>query len=167
MRRALAIWLTISTPIFATATEPANIIDKVRSEHPELFTAPPLPGLSKSLPLPRRCPQDCSCEDAEGLGLGAGVWLPWETSQALDTQREQCKRLPGQSQARIDAIVAEVGAELRGVATHVADVATTTTDVDELEPAPRWSLWDVVSAATVGLVVGGVAGAVAGWRLSQ
>lgn len=60
----------------------------------EPHKAPSLDPLPKNLPLAVRTPAPCQ---------RPGTWLPSPLDNAINKQREQCKRLPARCQARLDA----------------------------------------------------------------
>jgi hypothetical protein len=147
--------LIISTTVLATTelaraaddTPQHAVIEKLRQNHPELFTAPELQPWPKGLPSARRTPHEVRCYDEKGDGLGFGVWMPQELGEATKERLLVLEQYPGRSQAVVDAIVPKV-----------VDAVISSEAVKEgfgLQAVVMWGLVGIVvgAAATTAVVV--------------
>lgn len=148
MRQVTVISLIICLSSIAIAEKPSEILQRARREHPGLFAAPELPPWPKGLPPPKRL-------------QGGGIELDALRADATHSRLVACRVLPSRCQARIDAIVKDVGAELDGVAevaiNGAVDAAATKTEADRVAEDQKnhgYSLSTLAIVGAVAVVVG-------------
>ena len=145
--------LCLTSPTKSIGIEPSD----------SLLLAPVLELLPKALPLPLQTPLSARCFDLEGKDLGVGAWLPKTLSDALDLQRESCKRLPQRCQSKLNIVWLDI------LPTTIAAVAKTS-KADQVATAVRaevdrptgHSTWEVVGWSTAAGVGGIVLGIIIG-----
>lgn len=141
----------------------ADLLQRVREKHPELFVVPEVEPWPQGLQRPLKVPSQARCFDAGGNELGAGAWTPKARGDAIASKLTRLKVYPGQAQGRLNEFVGVIRDQTICAAAGDGSgkAATAAADARCVGATPvGHSTWTVVKWATGtalgGLVVGGI-----------
>lgn len=153
----LAASWTTSTPLLSDDDLDEAIRLAVEETDASIRRAPQLPAWPSDLPPYYRTPSDAYCLHW-GTDLGDGIWMPRRRSDAIGERLDACRDLPGLCQRQLDRTWAVI---MPAMVAGAVDAALAQADADRLaeisEQPSRYSLWSVVGAGAVGLVIGSTA----------